>query len=632
MASTFFGLTIASSGLSTFQTAINTTANNISNVDTEGYSRQEAIKTAAEAIRVNAKYGSTGTGVEVSAISQMRDLYYDLKYWGNNSRLGEFQTKSYYLNQIETYFQDDDKVTGFSKIFSGMFDSLEELKKNPPSLDNRNGYISSALTLTDYFHSVSNQLSSLQEDINQVISTKTAMVNGTAQKIATLNKQINLIEQKGGKANELRDERAVLIDDLSKLIPVEVKEEEVVNSNYPDRYTGMTSYTVKINGQTLVNSYEYNELECIPRNQDEKINSSDADGLYDLYWKNTSMKLETTAGTMSGELKALFNLRDGNNSTFFSGEFNKIENYTKAGGGIASQITITDPTITSPSQVTMPPYGTITIKNVDFKYDSYQMIEQSDASGNKTYTFQFQLSEKMEDGNISKLLNQNASVGSNVDFMGIPYYQTQMNEFVRNFTKSYNDLILKDGVDLNGQQTGVFFVTDDQANGVEYDYNSKQFTESVTAGITTRVYKSDYYYFHMNVQNVSVTDEVIKDPRKLATSTKEEFKNGQSANDLLKKFSEMKDKTVVFRGGVGEDFLQCLLSDVAVDTQKIKIFEDNYNNLSKAITNQRMSISGVDNDDEALTLVKYQNAYKLSSKLVSVLAEMYDRLILETGV
>ena len=632
MASTFFGLTIASSGLSTFQTAINTTANNISNVDTEGYSRQEAIKTAAEAIRVNAKYGSTGTGVEVTAISQMRDLYYDLKYWGNNSKLGEFQTKSYYLNQIETYFQDDDKVTGFSKIFSGMFDSLEELKKNPPSLDNRNGYISSALTLTDYFHSVSNQLTSLQEDINQVISTKTAMINGTAQKIASLNKQINLIEQKGGKANELRDVRAVLIDDLSKLIPVEVKEEEVINTNYPDRYTGMTSYTVKINGQTLVNSYDYNELECVTRGQDEKVNASDADGLYDLYWKNTSMKLETTTETMAGELKALFNLRDGNNSTFFSGEFNKIENYTKAGGGLASQITITDPTITSPSQVTMPPYGTITIKNVDFKYDSYQMMEQSDALGNKTYTFQFQLSEKMEDGNASRLLNQNAAVGSNVDFMGIPYYQTQMNEFVRNFTKEYNDLILKDGVDLNGQQTSVFFTTKDQANGVEYDYTTKQFSESVTAGITTRTYKSDYYYFHMNVQNVSVADEVIKDPRKLATSTKEEFKNGESANDLLLKFSKMKDETVVFRGGVGEDFLQCLLSDVAVDTQKVKIFEDNYKNLSTAITNQRMSISGVDNDDEALTLVKYQNAYKLSSKMVSVLAEMYDRLILETGV
>lgn len=632
MASTFFGLTIASSGLSTFQTAINTTANNISNVDTKGYSRQEAIKTAAEAIRVNAKYGSTGTGVEVTAISQMRDLYYDLKYWGNSSRLGEFQTKSYYLNQIETYFQDDDKVTGFSKIFSGMFDSLEELKKNPSSLDNRNSYISSALTLTDYFHSVSNQLTSLQEDINQVISTKASMINGTAQKIAALNKQINLIEQKGGKANELRDERAVMIDDLSKLVPVEVKEEEVANTNYPGHYTGMTTYTVKINGQTLVNSYEYNELECIPREKDEKVNVSDADGLYDLYWKNTSMKLETTAHTMSGELKALFNLRDGNNNSFFNGEFNKIEDYTKAGGGIASKITITDPSITSPSQISMPPYGTITIKNVDFKYDSYQMIEQIDAAGVKTYSYEFQLSEKMEDGNVSKLLNQKAAIGSDVDFMGIPYYQTQMNEFVRNFTKTYNDLVLKDGVNMSGQQTGVFFVTDDLANGGEYDYNSKQYTETVVGGVTNRVYKSDYYYFHMNVQNISVADEVIKDPRKLATSTKDEFTNGVSSSDLLKKLAETKDKAVVFRGGVGEDFLQCLLSDVAVDTQKIKIFEDNYKNLSKAITNQRMSFSGVDKDDEALALVKYQNAYKLSSKLVSVLAEMYNRLILETGV
>ena len=632
MASTFFGLNIASSGLSSFQTAVNTTANNIANVDTKGYSRQEAIKTAADALRVNAKYGSTGTGVEVTAISQMRDIYYDIKYWGNNSNLGEFQTKSYYLKQIETYFQDDDKVVGFSKIFSNMYDSLDELKKNSPSLDNRNSYISSALTLTDYYHSVSNRMTSLQTDVNQVIATKTAMINGTAQKLATLNKQINLIEQKGGKANELRDERSLLIDDLSKLVPVEVREEDVVNTNFPDWKTGMTTYVVKINGQTLVNSYEYNELECIPREQDQKVNISDADGLYDLYWKNTSMKLETSADTMSGEMKALFNLRDGNNNNNFSGEFSDINDYMRVGGGISSQITISDPSITNLSQVTMPSYGTITIKNVDFKYDSYQMIEQIDAVGKKTYSYQFNLSEKMEVGNVSRLMNQKASVGDGVDFMGIPYYQTQMNEFIRSFSKSYNDLILKDGVDLSGQQTGAFFVTDDQANGVEYDYNSKQYSEVTVAGTTTRTYKSDYYYFHMTSQNVSVADEVVRDPKKLATSTKEEFINGVSSSDLLNKLATTKDKMTVFRGGVAEDFLQCLLSDVAVDTQKVGIFEDNYKNLSSAITNQRMSISGVDNDDEALMLVKYQNAYNLSSKLVSILSEMYDRLILQTGV
>ena len=631
MASTFFGLNIAASGLSTFQAAVNTTANNISNVDTKGYSRQEAIKTAADALRVNAKYGSTGTGVEVTAISQMRDVYYDMKYWGNNSKLGEFQTKSYYLKQIETYFQDDDKVVGFSKIFSNMYDSLDELKKNPSSLDTRNGYISSALTLTDYYHSVANQMSSLQTDINQVIATKTAMINGTAQKLATLTKQINLIEQKGGKANELRDERSLLIDDLSKLVPVEVKEEDVVNSNFPDWGTGMTTYTVKINGQTLVNSYEYRELECVPREGDQKINNSDADGLYDLYWKNSSMKLEASAETMTGELKALFNLRDGNNNSYFAGEFTEINDYLKTGGGFSSRITISDPTITNPSQVTMPSKGTITIKNVDFKYDSYQLIEATDALGTKSYSYQFNLSEKMETGNVSKLLNQKASVGNGIDFMGIPYYQSQMNEFIRSFSKSYNDIVLQDGVDLNGQQTGAFFVTDDQANGVEYDYNSKQFTEVTVAGITTKTFKSDYYYFHMNSQNISVADEVVRDPRKLATSTKNEFINGVGSSDLIEKLAATKNKMTVFRGGVAQDFLQCLLSDIAVDTQKVGIFEDNYKNLSSAITNQRMSISGVDNDEEALAMIKYQNAYNLSSKIVSILSEMYDRLILQTG-
>jgi flagellar hook-associated protein 1 FlgK len=75
-----------------------------------------------------------------------------------------------------------------------------------------------------------------------------------------------------------------------------------------------------------------------------------------------------------------------------------------------------------------------------------------------------------------------------------------------------------------------------------------------------------------------------------------------------------------------------MISDISVDTQKATIFQKNYSNISNAIDKQRMSISGVDNDEEALDLVKFQNAYNLSSKMVSVLAEIYDKLINETGV
>ena len=97
MPSQFFGLTIASSGLSAYQAALNTTANNISNVKTKGYSRQEANLSSSAALRVYAKYGSAGTGVQVDSIKQLRNEYYDTKYWENQSSLGLYQTKLKYI-------------------------------------------------------------------------------------------------------------------------------------------------------------------------------------------------------------------------------------------------------------------------------------------------------------------------------------------------------------------------------------------------------------------------------------------------------------------------------------------------------------------------------------------------------
>ena len=78
--------------------------------------------------------------------------------------------------------------------------------------------------------------------------------------------------------------------------------------------------------------------------------------------------------------------------------------------------------------------------------------------------------------------------------------------------------------------------------------------------------------------------------------------------------------------------MQCIYADITVDTQECEIFTDNYTNISTTIDNQRQSVSGVDEDEEALDLIKFQNAYNLSSKCISVLSEMYDQLILRTGV
>ena len=116
MSSTFFGLTIAASGLNTSQAQINTTANNISNVNTTGYSRQVVNTVASSALRCYQSWGTTGTGVEATGVTQRRDLYYDEKYWNNQSALGFYDKKQYYMAQIEDYFNENNNNAGFTTI------------------------------------------------------------------------------------------------------------------------------------------------------------------------------------------------------------------------------------------------------------------------------------------------------------------------------------------------------------------------------------------------------------------------------------------------------------------------------------------------------------------------------------
>ena len=117
MPSQFFGLNIAYTGLLASNAAMNTTSNNIANVQTEGYSRQQVTQQASNALRVFQTYGCAGAGVETLAIERVRDEFYDGRFWDNNAQLGEYDMKQYYMKQLETYFDDDGKSTGFKTIF-----------------------------------------------------------------------------------------------------------------------------------------------------------------------------------------------------------------------------------------------------------------------------------------------------------------------------------------------------------------------------------------------------------------------------------------------------------------------------------------------------------------------------------
>jgi flagellar hook-associated protein 1 FlgK len=603
MPSTFFGLNIGSSALTAFQAAVNTTANNIANVQTEGYSRQTTTMEATQALRVTARYGSTGTGVAATAITQERNLYYDTKYWENNSSLGLYDQRLYYMQQIEDLFEDNTTQKGFASIFSEMYNALDTLSNSNADESVRNQFINQAQILCTYFNSLSTGLSSIQTDCNEEIKSQVQNVNAIGEKIAMLNKEINNIEVRGGYANELRDQRANLLDELSSIVSVETTEVDVQNT-YGDNLGG-TNFTVIINGQVLVDGNDYRQLECV--SQDYLNNQNDIEGLYSVVWADTGMNFAASTTSASGSLKALFEIRDGNNNSALTGTVTDVT---------TSSITMSAPSTTSINELAIAEKGQITISNTTYTYDSWS-AELDDDGNIKSVTFN--LKEPLDSAFADNGTYDGKTIvcGKDVSGMGVPYYQQQINEFLRNFMEMFND-IEKEGVDLDNNQMGAFFVAQN-ITGTEYEFND---TTSCSSGADT--------YYQLTAANVAVNAQSLKNPRYFSTTT--DVINGADNSELVDKLMKLQDDVEIFRGDSASSFLETLLSDVTVDTQKAEIFQKNYSNLEASIGNQRTSVSGVDEDEEALNLIKFQNAYNMASKIISVMSEMYNKLINETGV
>lgn len=681
MASTFLGLTIAASGLSTYQTQINVTGNNLANVDTPGYTRQTVKQTASEALRAYTSYGQIGTGVSANEISQVRNKYYDAKYWSTNTGCGEYNTKSYYMKQLENVFKEDDKTSGYISAFSTFFNSLNEASKRSLDVPTLTQLVNDSQTFADYFNYLSSNLSNIQEDLNEEIKTYTDKINGIAKQIYSLNQQINVSEQAGGNASSLRDQRALLIDELSEIVPVEIKETDIETSF--GTKTGATNYSVSILGQKLVDNDGYKQLECVARTN--RVNQSDVDGLYDLQWEGGNTVNVLSAGS-SGILKALYDLRDGNNTNNFSG---KIQSVTSVNAN-NTQVKISSSTFSNLDQLTLNEKGTIKLGSKEFSYDSFSATYNAVS---KEYEYTFNITSNNASVT-SALVGTSASIGDSVNYCGIPYYMSQINEFTRSFAKAVNDILVT-GFNAAGEVGGILY-TGTSAAGTEYDFavsgaissithaggNSqvsvaadngetaipqasgslfingvKYEYDSYTYNSTTNVYTyqikgsvdtglvgknvdnyslvrdsgSDSYYF-LTAANLKVSSVMIKNPSALGTTT--DRNNNTDAGDVLARLYKIQEDTdeLSFRGGSASQFLVCMTSDSSVDGQTATTFSKKYSSLLETIKNQRLSVSGVDGDEETISLVKFQNAYDMSCKLVSVLQQMYDKLINETGV
>ena len=103
-------------------------------------------------------------------------------------------------------------------------------------------------------------------------------------------------------------------------------------------------------------------------------------------------------------------------------------------------------------------------------------------------------------------------------------------------------------------------------------------------------------------------------------------------HDIIDKLINLSDQKNLYRGSSPREFLQCILTDITMDMNRASTLAANYDNIVNTIDTKRLSVSAVDKDEEAVDLVKFQNAYNLCARMVTTMTELYDRLILETGV
>lgn len=626
MASTFGSFEIAKSGMMTYNAAIQTTAHNVANIETKGYSRQ--VTNRVSMVGNKSSLSVQGFGVEVSSISRQRSAYYDTKFQNTQSAYNKYDTEAHYLKAIQDVVcgnvVSEDKSL-FGDAFDQFYAALSDLKGKPNNDTVRKKVVAEAQTFTSFVTNMATNLQREQDKINSEIKGCVDQINAIADKLVSITKQINTVEAYGSVANDLRDQRSLLEDELSQYCNVKVEEIPAADG------IGIPQYYVYINSGPLVDTYHTNKLEISQK--ETYSNIGDIDGCYEVAWANGNT-FNPYTNTLGGKLQSLFEMRDGNNATTLQGKVAGLENNEE--GNIV--LTLSDGNINDVQKLNIPANdGEITINNRVYAYKEFSVEVGEDGS----YTYQFVLNDVMDVAeakslNIAMNKGYTANVGTPVNVKGIPYYMAQLNEFVRTFAQEFNT-VQNQGHDLYDNMGVDFFNATVQATGDDYIFTER--TDGKDASFTSLAKQNDDgtytgSYYYITALNFTVTKEVVADTGLLAC--KEVKDDGQSiGNDNgenLQRLLDLKDKSAMFVHGAPDDFIQSLSSTLGVNTRKAVTLAKSQSDLLYAIDTNRRSVSGVDEDEEGADLIIFQNMLSNQFKVLSVMNEVLDKLINQTAV
>ena len=286
MAGIFSGLELAKRALLSHQYTLNTIGHNVANAATPGYSRQRVGLVAGDPLRSGA--GLIGTGVNIAWVRQSRDLFLTTQYRQENDQLGQWSSTERAMTAVESIFQEPSEL-GLNSVLSEFFAAWHTLSQNPESSASRVAVLEQTTTLVNTFHQLSRRLSDLERSLDQEVAGKVSQVNQMSSELAGLNRDISRQELSGSSANDLRDRRDLLIDQLSSLVNVNVLE------------NGQGSTRIFLGSMEIVGGTSYTELST-------KTVSAGTQSRTTIVWKSSTLTVNIKGGSMSGLIDARDNL------------------------------------------------------------------------------------------------------------------------------------------------------------------------------------------------------------------------------------------------------------------------------------------------------------------------------------
>lgn len=617
-------LYIGASGLGVSQNGLNTTAHNLSNVETQGYVRQQTVLQTSKYLRIGQSYISpmqTGLGVETAVVRQVRDTFLDKAYRTELGRQGFYDSQYETVSEIENLMGELEGVA-FQDTLKEFWTNLQELAKEPDSLVKRASLVETSVSFIERAENIYKQLSNYQLNLNLKVSNYVKRINQIGDEINELNNKICFYESnRMEKANDLRDRRNSLLDELGQMVSITYKEnpegrvtvnaegmpfvtEEVTMhmgtmsvSDIRKQAMGAEAFFadtagIMENSEMLVPiwpSYGYSEVynrDNIP----QSVNNTDIGGLKGLILARGT-KIGKYVDIPIAPEQAKYIDSDGLlDEEAFAVAVKKFEDEVREYNRKIDPSVI----MTTQAQFDQLIHGLATKIN-----DILCPNKTVTIAAGTTITLEDGSSYTYEEEKVIRILDvERAPVGQD----GPPGTMGQ-ELFSRKSMSRYlpaQNIVLADGTTIEGA-----LIYNEEVKNNNYSlYTIGEITvnQSIVENKSLIPLSS----------NTNTGDYDIKAMQRLIAAWNEPFAT-LNPNTLTK--NGFSDYYTYFIGGL------------ATRGEKLKTIADSQSGMVDSIQNQRASVIGVSSDEELTNMIKFQHAYNAAARYVNVIDEMLEHIV-----